>query len=164
MYLQTHWNLLESRRGSELRLTKIDEEIYLDFRDKFPDLDVTQPLDEDLMKGKDKEKWRKFMVPYENRVKDFNFGTMLRRDPKTEYGEKETIFGMPTVDVYLLCSSSQPYGCSSSPLKLRGRSTFLLSAGYSLLQKQTRSQRLDLRGGSKVQSLMSGSKEWDGQL
>jgi hypothetical protein len=95
MYMQTHWNLLESRRGSELRLTNIDEEIYLDFRDKFPDFDPAQPLDEDSMKGRDKEKWRKFIAPYENRVKDFNFGTMLRRDPKTEYGEAETIFGMP---------------------------------------------------------------------
>ena len=100
MYMQTHWNLLESRRGSELRLTKIDEEIYLDFRDKFPDLDPSQPLDEDQMKGKDKEKWRKFMTPYENRVKDFNFGTMLRRNPKTEYGEAETIFGMLRFHVY----------------------------------------------------------------
>lgn len=100
MYMQTHWNLLESRRGSELRLTNIDEEIYLDFRDKFPDFDPSQPLDEDQMKGKDKEKWRKFITPYENRVKDFNFGTMLRRDPKTEYGEAETIFGMLHLSIY----------------------------------------------------------------
>jgi hypothetical protein len=94
MFLETHWNLLQSRRGSELRLTNIDEEIYLDFTDKFPDLDPAQPIDEDRMKGKDKEAWRKFLMPYENKVKDYNFGTMLRRDPKTEYGEAETIFGI----------------------------------------------------------------------
>jgi hypothetical protein len=119
MYMQTHWNLLESRRGSELRLTNIDEEIYLDLRDKFPDLDPAQPLDEDLMKGKDKEKWRKFIAPYENRVKDFNFGTLLRRDPKAEYGEAEAIFGMLVAfAIHLLIF--QLCGCSSSPSKLLG--------------------------------------------
>lgn len=47
------------------------------------------------MKSKDgKERWRKFMMAYEKKVDDYNFGTLVRLDPKTEYGEKESIFGM----------------------------------------------------------------------
>ena len=47
------------------------------------------------MKSKSgKEKWRKFMMQYEKKVDDYNFGTMLRSNPKYEYTEKETIFGV----------------------------------------------------------------------
>jgi hypothetical protein len=44
-----------------------------------------------------RERWRKFMMVYEKgekKVEDFNFGTMLRKSPKTEYGEKETMFAL----------------------------------------------------------------------
>ena len=33
------------------------------------------------------------MMAYEKKVDDYNFGTMLRADPKWEYGQDETIFG-----------------------------------------------------------------------
>ncbi len=45
------------------------------------------------MKSKEgKEKWRQFSLTYEkgdNKIEDYNFGTMLRKSPKTDYGEKE---------------------------------------------------------------------------
>ena len=30
----------------------------------------------------------------DKKVEDYNFGTMLRKSPKTEYGENETIFSV----------------------------------------------------------------------
>ncbi|KAL2358760.1 DUF757 domain protein [Cryomyces antarcticus] len=89
----TYWAILEKVRGSKLRLTKLDDEIYEHFKKEFPDFDPTATIDEDQMKSKEgKEKWRNFMMPYEKKVDDYNFGTMLRSNPKFEYGEKETIF------------------------------------------------------------------------
>jgi hypothetical protein len=40
-----------------------------------------------------KERWRKFMMAYEKKVTDYNFGTMLRSNPKYEYEQDTTIFG-----------------------------------------------------------------------
>ncbi|KAF3165479.1 hypothetical protein TWF225_002121 [Orbilia oligospora] len=93
MYMQTHWELLTRCRGTDLKLTKIDDEIYEHFKETFPDLDVSKKLDEDEMKSKEgKEKWRNFVNGYENKVKDFNFGTMLRTEPAAEYDQNTTIF------------------------------------------------------------------------
>ncbi|KAK5163858.1 hypothetical protein LTR16_012127, partial [Cryomyces antarcticus] len=95
----TYWAILEKVRGSKLRLTKLDDEIYEHFKKEFPDFDPTATIDEDQMKSKEgKEKWRNFMMPYEKKVDDYNFGTMLRSNPKFEYGEKETIFGLRPAD------------------------------------------------------------------
>ena len=96
--MATYWSLLEGMRGSKLQLTKIDDEILEDFKHTFPDFDVRETIDEDAMKSKEgKEKWRNFMMKYEKTVSDYNFGTMLRANPKFEYGEKETIFGTITL-------------------------------------------------------------------
>ncbi|KAL9128854.1 MAG: hypothetical protein Q9217_002543 [Psora testacea] len=93
-HMSTYWSILEKMPGSKLRLTKIDDEIYGHFRREFPDMDPAETIDEDKMKGKEgKERWRNFMMQYEKKVEDYNFGTMLRSNPKFEYGEKETIFG-----------------------------------------------------------------------
>ena len=92
--MSTYWSLLERIRGSDLRLTKMDDEIYEHFKTTFPEFDPRQTIDEDKMKSKEgKEKWRNFMMAYEKKVDDYNFGTILRSNPKFEYGEKETIFG-----------------------------------------------------------------------
>jgi len=92
---QTYWGLLEMRKGSELRLTKLDDDIYTHFKETFPDLDVAKKIDENEMKNaKGKETWRNFMMAYENTVDDYNFGTLLRTEAKEEYGEKSTIFAM----------------------------------------------------------------------
>ena len=81
-------------RGSQLRLTKIDNDILEHFQKDFPEIDVAETIDEEKMKSKEgKERWRKFMMSYEKKIDDYNFGTMLRSNAKFEYGEKETIFG-----------------------------------------------------------------------
>lgn len=93
--MTTYWAILEKMKGSQLRLTKMDDEIYEHFKKEFPDFDPKETVDEDKMKSKEgKEKWRNFMMTYEKTVDDYNFGTMLRSNPKFEYTEKETIFGM----------------------------------------------------------------------
>ena len=91
----TYWSILEKIPGSKLRLTKIDDEIHEHFKKDFPDYDLSATINEDEMKSKaGKEQWRNFINVYEKKVDDYNFGTMLRANPKFEYGEKETIFGM----------------------------------------------------------------------
>ena len=78
-----------------MRLTQIDDEIYEHFKRDFPDFDPSETIDEDAMKSKKgKEQWRNFILAYEKKVTDYNFGTMLRANPRFEYGEKETIFGL----------------------------------------------------------------------
>ena len=96
--MTTYWSILEKMRGSKLRLTRMDDEILQHLHESFPDFDPAETIDEDKMKSKDgKERWRNFVNVYEKgekKVEDFNFGTMLRRNPKFEYGEKETMFAV----------------------------------------------------------------------
>ncbi|KAL4902275.1 hypothetical protein BDW74DRAFT_158891 [Aspergillus multicolor] len=94
-HLMTYWSILEKVPGSQLRLTKIDDEIYEHFKAEFPDFDPAATINEDEMKSKEgKEKWRNWINQYEKKVHDFNFGTMLRANPKTEYEKDNTIFAM----------------------------------------------------------------------
>lgn len=81
-------------RGSQLKLTKMDDEIYEHFHKDFPDFDPAATINENDMKSKEgKERWRNFINQYEKKIPDYNYGTMLRANPTFEYGEKETIFG-----------------------------------------------------------------------
>ncbi|EAW10346.1 polysaccharide biosynthesis domain-containing protein [Aspergillus clavatus NRRL 1] len=93
--LMTYWSILEKVRGSQLRLTKMDDDIYEHFKKEFPDFDPSATLDENEMKSKEgKEKWREFMNTYENSIADYNFGTMLRARADVEYDQETTIFAM----------------------------------------------------------------------
>lgn len=93
-HLETYWAILEKVKGSSLRLTKMDDDIYEHLKSEFPDLDPAATINEDEMKSKTgKERWRKFMMAYDNKVDDYNFGTMLRTSPKVEYEQDTTIFG-----------------------------------------------------------------------
>lgn len=72
----------------------MDDDIYDHLKRDFPDFDPSKTIDEDEMKSATgKERWRKFMMEYEKKVDDYNFGTLLRTNPRFEYGERETIFG-----------------------------------------------------------------------
>ena len=93
-HMQTYWSILERVKGSTLRLTKMDADILEHLHKDFPEFDPAETIDEDKMKSKEgKARWRTFMMAYEKKIDDYNFGTMLRSNPKWEYGEKETIFG-----------------------------------------------------------------------
>jgi len=76
-------------------LTKLDDEIYEHFKKEFPEFDPKATINEDEMKSKEgKERWRNFINAYDKKVDDFNYGTVIRTNPKFEYGEKETIFAV----------------------------------------------------------------------
>ncbi|KAK0725225.1 polysaccharide biosynthesis-domain-containing protein [Lasiosphaeris hirsuta] len=99
-HMATYWSILEKMKGSVLRLTKIDDEIYEHLTRDFSDFDPAATIDEDEMKSKvGKERWRKFMMTYEKKVADYNFGTILRISPKSEYGQDTTIF-VPRMQFY----------------------------------------------------------------
>ncbi|RDA91891.1 hypothetical protein CP533_0370 [Ophiocordyceps camponoti-saundersi (nom. inval.)] len=100
--MQTYWSLLETVKGSSLRLTKMDDDIYAHLIEAFPDFDPAATIDEDEMKSKaGKERWRAFMMAYEKKIDDYNFGTMVRDSPKAEYEEKTTIF-VPRMQFYAI--------------------------------------------------------------
>ncbi|KAK7682665.1 hypothetical protein QCA50_013079 [Cerrena zonata] len=97
-HAQTYWNLLEKVPPRDLRLTKLDDEIYEHLMTTFPELNqepyegVTK-LDEDSMKSKEgKEKWHNFIQAYEKKIQDYNFGSLIRTDAREEYSETNTIF------------------------------------------------------------------------
>jgi len=101
-HMSTYWAILEKVRGSALRLTKMDDDIYEHLKTDFPEFDPAATIDEDEMKSKaGKERWRKFMMAYEKKIDDYNFGTMLRSNPKWEYGQDETIF-VPRMQFYAI--------------------------------------------------------------
>jgi hypothetical protein len=91
----TYWSILEKVKGSQLRLTKMDDEIYESFTKEFPEFDPAGTLNEDEMKSKaGKEKWRNWINQYEKKVDDFNFGTIIRTRADAEYDQDTTLFGV----------------------------------------------------------------------
>ncbi|KAF4509772.1 hypothetical protein G6O67_003910 [Ophiocordyceps sinensis] len=101
-HMQTYWSILEKVKGSTIRLTKIDDDIYGHLKEAFPDFDPAATIDEDEMKSKSgKARWRAFMMVYENKVDDYNFGTMVRNSYKVEYEENTTIF-VPRMQFYAI--------------------------------------------------------------
>ena len=90
----TYCAILEKVKGSQLRLTKMDDEIYESFMKEFPDFDPAATIDEDKMKSKEgKEKWRNWVNQFEKKIDDFNFGTIIRSRADCEYEQHNTIFG-----------------------------------------------------------------------
>ncbi|KAN0092012.1 DUF757 domain containing protein [Hyaloscypha variabilis] len=101
-HMTTYWAILEKVRGSSLRLTKLDNEIYEHLKKDFPEFDPAATINEDEMKSKTgKERWRKFMMAYEKKIDDYNFGTIMRLNPKWENGQVETIF-VPRMQFYAI--------------------------------------------------------------
>jgi hypothetical protein len=94
-HIETYWKILEKVPGSKLRLTKFDDEIYEHLKKDFPEFDAKATIDEEEMKSKEgKERWRTFINAYDKRIEDFNYGTVIRTNPKFEYGQDETIFAV----------------------------------------------------------------------
>ncbi|KAF9484291.1 DUF757-domain-containing protein [Pholiota conissans] len=95
---QTYWNLLEKVEPKDLKLTKYDDEIFDHMMKTFPELadppyEKLTKIDEDWMKSADgKKRWREFIESYKEKVKDYNFGSLIRTNARDEYGEANTIF------------------------------------------------------------------------
>jgi hypothetical protein len=59
-------------------------------------------VEDDMKSAKGKERWREFMMRYEKKIDMYNFGTILRISPKTEYEQDTTIFGKsPSIGLLL---------------------------------------------------------------
>ncbi|NXH42881.1 PBDC1 protein, partial [Dicaeum eximium] len=85
--------LISSVDPKFLKLTKVDDRIYEEFRRTFRDLRVDVLDPEELKSEAAKAKWRPFCLRFEGVVEDFNYGTLLRLDSRREYTEENTIFG-----------------------------------------------------------------------
>ncbi|AMD21398.1 HER119Cp [Eremothecium sinecaudum] len=93
---ETYWNLITKVPGSKLRLTKYDDEIYEAFQSHFPEYTDVNRLakfnEEELKSPVAKDRWRKFISLFEEKIEDFNFGTLLRTDASQEYGQYTACF------------------------------------------------------------------------
>ncbi|KIJ94767.1 hypothetical protein K443DRAFT_683507 [Laccaria amethystina LaAM-08-1] len=95
---QTYWNLLEIINPRDLKLTKLDDEIYAHTQSSFPELfvppyDKLIKVDEEWMKSpQGKERWRVFVESYKDKIQEYNFGSLIRTNAEDEYGEANTIF------------------------------------------------------------------------
>ncbi|KAJ3016273.1 UNVERIFIED_CONTAM: hypothetical protein HDU68_012286 [Siphonaria sp. JEL0065] len=92
-HAETYFNLISKIDGSKLRLTKIDDEIYADFKATFPETNVAELKEfEEFKTDVAKEKWREWIKKFEAKVQDFNYGTLLRNRAAEEYGPDNAFF------------------------------------------------------------------------
>jgi len=90
-HAEVYFNLLCAIDPSSLRLTRLDDDIYTEFREKFPDFKVDKVEESQLKSPEAKEKWRPFCNSFEGKVDDFNFGTLLRVNSSADYSEENSI-------------------------------------------------------------------------
>uniref|UniRef100_A0A8D0K6C7 Polysaccharide biosynthesis domain-containing protein n=2 Tax=Sus scrofa TaxID=9823 RepID=A0A8D0K6C7_PIG len=91
-HAEVYYKLISSVDPQFLKLTKVDDQIYSEFRENFEKLriDVLDP--EELKSESAKEKWRPFCLKFNGIVEDFNYGTLLRLNCSQGYTEENTIF------------------------------------------------------------------------
>nr|XP_030703042.1 protein PBDC1 isoform X2 [Globicephala melas] len=91
-HAEVYYKLISSVDPQFLKLTKVDDQIYSEFRENFKKLriDVLDP--EELKSEGAKEKWRPFCLKFDGIVEDFNYGTLLRLNCSQGYTEENTIF------------------------------------------------------------------------
>ncbi|KAF3816157.1 hypothetical protein GH733_014746, partial [Mirounga leonina] len=101
-HAEVYYKLISSVDPQLLKLTKVDDQIYSEFRENFEKLriDVLDP--EELKSESAKEKWRPFCLKFDGIVEDFNYGTLLRLDCSQGYTEENTIFGYNFLPLKLL--------------------------------------------------------------
>nr|XP_020492627.1 protein PBDC1 [Labrus bergylta] len=91
-HAEVYFNLISSVEPKFLKLTKLDDKIYTDFRETFKELDIKLLKVDDLKSEQAKETWRPFCNQFEGLIEDFNYGTLLRLDCEKDYTEENTIF------------------------------------------------------------------------
>ncbi|XP_055249589.1 protein PBDC1 [Moschus berezovskii] len=91
-HAEIYYKLISSVDPQFLKLTKVDDQIYSEFRENFKNLriDILDP--EELKSESAKEKWRPFCLKFDGVVEDFNYGTLLRLNCSQGYTEENTIF------------------------------------------------------------------------
>eukprot|EP00735_Rhodelphis_limneticus_P000581 TRINITY_DN11035_c0_g1::TRINITY_DN11035_c0_g1_i1::g.18155::m.18155 TRINITY_DN11035_c0_g1::TRINITY_DN11035_c0_g1_i1::g.18155 ORF type:complete len:160 (+),score=26.48,sp/Q9D0B6/PBDC1_MOUSE/52.76/1e-45,Polysacc_synt_4/PF04669.8/1.7e-20,Aromatic_hydrox/PF11723.3/0.083 TRINITY_DN11035_c0_g1_i1:49-528(+) len=100
-HADTYWNLLTRIDPMKLKLTKLDDDLYADFRKEFPDFRVQKITEDDLKAEESKNTWRPFLMKYEKEVQDYNMLTLLRLDASMPYSETNTTV-VPRVQFYAI--------------------------------------------------------------
>ncbi|OXG12735.1 cytoplasmic protein [Cryptococcus neoformans var. grubii Br795] len=94
-HLEAYEKILQTIPPKLIKFTPIDDELHTNLLDEFPEFKFEEnlrELNEDDMKSvKGKERWRRFIMPYEKRVTDYNFGTLIRRRSDELYTEDNSI-------------------------------------------------------------------------
>ncbi|ODO08678.1 cytoplasmic protein [Cryptococcus wingfieldii CBS 7118] len=94
-HLEAYEKILQTLPPKLIKFTPIDEEIYEDLLEVFPEFKFEEnlrTLNEDEMKSRQgKERWRKFIMPYEKKVTDYNFGTLVRARSDELYTETNSV-------------------------------------------------------------------------
>ena len=100
-HAETYYRLLTSLPDhSKLRLTAIDQTLYSHFRAIFPSLDVGRLSESESLKGRDVlERWRQYCQSYvgNDKLKDYNFGCLLRLDASGSYDDRDNVVIVPKV-------------------------------------------------------------------
>ncbi|XP_003936905.2 protein PBDC1 isoform X1 [Saimiri boliviensis] len=91
-HAEVYYKLISSVDPQFLKLTKVDDQIYSEFRKNFEKLKIDVLDPEELKSESAKEKWRPFCLKFNGIVEDFNYGTLLRLDCSQGYTEENTIF------------------------------------------------------------------------
>nr|XP_044988746.1 protein PBDC1-like [Jaculus jaculus] len=91
-HAEVYYKLISSVDPQFLKLTRVDDQIYSEFRENFGNLKVDVLDPEELKSESAKEKWRPFCLKFEGVVEDFNYSTLLRLDCSQGYTEENTIF------------------------------------------------------------------------
>lgn len=109
---ETYMGLLQKIPGSQLKLTKYDNDIYEKLLQSFPefkDPNVAASVNEEDMKSSQgKTKWRNFCEQFKE-IEDYNFGTLLRSKASEDYTQENTIFAV-RIQFYAVEIARNKYG------------------------------------------------------
>lgn len=109
---ETYYSLLEKVKGSTLRLTKHDDDIFNQLLEDFPEYkepkNVSVISEEEMKSPSGKAKWRAFCEKF-NEIADYNFGTLLRLKANEEYSQENTIFAV-RIQFYAIEIARNRYG------------------------------------------------------
>ncbi|KAH7883094.1 timeless protein-domain-containing protein [Phlebopus sp. FC_14] len=153
---QTYWNLLEKVPPRDLKLSKLDNEIYEHTMAAFPEFNSEGhkklvQLDEDWLKSEDgKKRWREFISGYEKKVKDYNFGSLIRTDARLEYSETNTIF-VTRMQFYAIEIARNRLGLND-----RAHEIAKADAEMERLMKDKETSRSAKKNGNSMMSFVSG--------
>nr|XP_012311191.1 protein PBDC1 isoform X4 [Aotus nancymaae] len=101
LHAEVYYKLISSVDPQFLKLTKVDDQIYSEFRKNFEKLKIDILDPEELKSESAKEKWRPFCLKFNGIVEDFNYGTLLRLDCSQGYTEENTVF-VPRIQFFAI--------------------------------------------------------------
>ena len=114
-HAEVYFNLLCSVEPSRLKLTvsqELDDRIYSEFKQSFPDLNVAKFVEDDIKNEKAKAEWRKFSEGFKD-VEDYSLGCLLRLDSGKDYTEENTVIAIK-IQFFAIEIARNRDGCNDS--------------------------------------------------